>query len=145
MLRVRLNAARSRVHATVIVLAVAVVCARFASADTLDALATWAEHTTAQPWQPGLLYTVPTSIEDHFGLVPYEAWGKRGQNGLGYPGLALPTAGVGSSWVYDPAHKIAAGTGYSDDGGWSDEISYTASPPSRSRHGISPASSQPAV
>ncbi len=120
---------RSRVFA--IALAIGVACASVAAADDLDALTTWAEHTTAQPWQAGLLYTVPTSVEDHFGRVPYEAWGKRGQNGLGYPGLALPTAGVGSSWVYDSAHHIAAGTGYNDDGGWDDQISYTASPPSK--------------
>lgn len=120
-----------RVLVVVSILALAIACAGVAAADNLDALVSWAEHTTPPKWQAGLLFTVPTSVEDHFGRLTYEAWKKRGQNGLGYPGLELPTAGVGSSWVYDPAHHIAAGTGYSDDGGWDDQISNAASPPSK--------------
>jgi hypothetical protein len=131
MLRVSQNAAHAVARIVVAALAIVLVFAGVAVADDLDALATWADHITPPSWQAGSLYTAPTSVEDHFGRVPYELWKKRGQNGLGYPGLALPTAGAGSSWVFDSAHHIAAGTGYNDDGGWDDQISYAAAPPSK--------------
>jgi len=131
MLRATLNSTHVRARVILTILALGVASACVANADNLETLSSWAEHTAPQAWQGGLLFTVQTPVEDHFGRNPYEAWKKRGQNGLGYPGLALPTAGVGSSWVYDPIHHIAAGTGYNDDGGWDDQISYSASPPSK--------------
>jgi hypothetical protein len=111
--------------------AIGLLCAGIAAADTTDALVSWAEKTTPIAWQLGSLTAVSTAVADHFGSKPYSGWTKRGENGLGYPGLGLPTAGVGSSWVYDAVHGIAAGTMYNDDGGWDDQISYNAAPPSK--------------
>lgn len=119
------------VHVFPMLCAISIVCVGIAAADTTDALTAWAEKTTPTPWQLGLLTTVNTTVDDHFGAKSYEAWGKRGENGLGYPGIELPTAGAGSSWVYDREHGIAAGTTYNDDGGWDDKISYNAPPPSK--------------
>ena len=125
-----LRASRSQVR-SLIAFFVAILCTGIAAADPTDALVSWAEKTTPMAWQAGSLTTVPTTVADHFGSIPYEAWSKRGQNGLGYPGVDLPTAGAGSSWVYDSLHRIAAGTVYDDDGGWDDLIAYAAAPPSK--------------
>ncbi len=125
-----LKASRSRVRSLIAFFA-AILCTSIAAADTTDALVSWAEKTTPMAWQAGSLTTASTMVADHFGSIPYEAWSKRGQNGLGYPGVDLPTAGAGSSWVYDSVHRIAAGTAYNDDGGWDDLIAYAAAPPSK--------------
>jgi len=122
-----------RLHVIILMVASAVATfeVRAALGDGLGAVTAWADHTTPLKWQRADLHTVSTTVEDHFGHVPYEAWTKRGQNGLGYPGQDLPTAGAGSSWVYDAGHHIAGGTIYNDDGGWDDLLAYEAAPPSK--------------
>jgi hypothetical protein len=125
------RAMRSYVIFSIVGLAVAACGVRTALGDSLDAAAKWAENTTPLSWQRGNLHIDATTVEDHFGHAPYEAWSKRGENGLGYPGQALSTAGAGSSWVYDAAHHIAGGTYYNDDGGWDDQLAYAQPPPAK--------------
>lgn len=121
----------SRLAVPLAALAIIAPCIAPALGDNVDSLVSWAEKTTPMSWQRGSLHTTSTAVVDHFGHVPYELWMKRGQNGLGYPGKDLPTAGVGSSWVYDPDHHIAGGTQYNDDGGWDDLLTYVSAPPSK--------------
>jgi hypothetical protein len=105
-----------------------VMCASAAIASSLDALVAWAEHAAPQAAYAVSTET-PTKVDDHFGAVPYAQWkGPRGKDGLAANGMYLPTAGAGSTWVYDPVHQIAASSFMGEETG--DHILYAAPPPS---------------
>lgn len=124
------HARSSNTHATVILtaLVLGLIRATGAAAGTIDALLDWANH--AAPTVRSIEHPPKTSIEDHFGSVPYIQWnGGPSKNGLARHGIELPTAGSGSIWVYDPVHHIAATSFGGDVSG--DKIFYSAPPPSK--------------
>jgi hypothetical protein len=102
-----------------------VVMAAAAAADPTDALVNWAENA-----KPSAAYHLPpaitTAVHDWFASVP--ASGMRDKWGLGMGGLDLPTAGGGSTWVYDSVSHIAASTFYGEESG--SQIFYAGAPPS---------------
>jgi hypothetical protein len=103
-------------------------CTSVALGATTESLVAWAEHAAPKATYD-VEWSVPTTVDDHFGSVPYAEWrGGREQNGLALHGIDLPTADAGSTWVYDPAHHIAATTFSGDQTG--DQIFYAQPPPS---------------
>jgi hypothetical protein len=112
-----------------IVLALGVACTTSATASTLDALVAWANHLP--PAQLRFIENpTNTTVEDHFGSIPYVNWhGGANKNGLAMRGTYVPTADAGTTWVYDPAHHIAADTFGGDVTG--DTILYAVPPPSK--------------
>jgi len=99
------------------------------SPDPTAALVAWAEHAPPQAVNK-VTSSVETTFVDYFGAVPISQWkGRRDQSGLAANGLDLPTAGAGSTWVYDPVHHIAAVTFGGEQVG--NSIMYADPPPSK--------------
>jgi hypothetical protein len=115
-------------HAVTISICFVIACAGAALASSTDALTSWAEHAAPQAVNAVATET-PTKVDDHFGTVPYAQWkDSRRNNGLAAHGIDLPTAEAGSTWVYDPVHRIAAEC--TDGQQVGDYIMYASPPPS---------------
>jgi hypothetical protein len=118
-----------RIRAHWAILAVGIACTTSATAATLDALVAWSNHTRPPQFR-FIENPTKTTVEDHFGNIPYAQWqGGTSKNGLAMHGTYLPTAGSGSTWVYDSVHHIAADSFGGDETG--DTILYATPPPSK--------------
>lgn len=115
-------------HAATISVCFLIACASAVLASSVQPLVSWAEHAAPQAVN-AVSTAAPTKVDDHFGALSYAQWkGPRDREGLAAHGIDLPTADAGSTWVFDPVHRIAAETAAGDQTG--DNIMYAAPPPS---------------